>query len=93
MLMFNVSVAVKLKSDVMDPQGQAILQAAQHLGFTDFADLRAGRYFELVVDAEGEAEARQRAGELCSKLLANPVIETWEIIAVVPAARSEGAPR
>ncbi len=77
--MIIVSVVVKLKPDVMDPQGQAILQAGQQLGFVSIKDLRAGRYFELTFDSDDKESVLAQAHEICDKLLANPVIETYTV--------------
>ncbi len=77
--MFRAQIIVKLKPDVMDPQGQAILGAALHLGLAEAKRIRAGRHFEVILEASDETTARTKLRELCEKLLANPVIETYEI--------------
>jgi phosphoribosylformylglycinamidine synthase len=88
--MFRARIIVKLKPDVMDPQGQAILEAASHLGFTSISDLRVGRYFEMLVDQSRADEASSMVAELCDKLLANPVIETYEFQLEQVADRKSG---
>jgi phosphoribosylformylglycinamidine synthase len=72
----------------MDPQGQAILEAAQHLGLQEAKSIRTGRYFEVVLEAPDDGTARSKLSELCEKLLANPVIETYEI-ALAPLGSRE----
>jgi phosphoribosylformylglycinamidine synthase len=77
--MFQGHVIVTLKKDVMDPQGKAILEAAHHLNLPEVKELRAGRYFSVVIDVENEQVAREKLDALCRSLLANPVIETYRI--------------
>ena len=73
-------VLVTLKREVLDPQGKAIRHAAVQLGHASVADVRQGKLFEIELDADGEAEARRLLEELAQKLLANPVIEDYEIL-------------
>ncbi len=72
-------VTVMLKDGVLDPQGHAIGQALQHLGFSEVGDVRAGKVIELEL-GEGEPEAlRMRATEMARRLLANTVIENFAV--------------
>ena len=66
-------VFVTLKPGVLDPQGKAVERALPALGFEGIEQVRVGRMVEL------EAEDTERLGELCEKLLANPLIEDYEI--------------
>ena len=75
-------VLVTLKPEVLDPQGKAIRNAAEQLGHAAVKDVRQGKLFEIELDAADEAEARSLLGELAGKLLANPVIEDYEILDV-----------
>ncbi len=75
-------VHVTLKPDVLDPQGKAIRTASAQLGYAAVRSVRQGKLFELELDAADEAGARKLLGELCEKLLANPVIEDYEIVRV-----------
>jgi len=75
-------VHVTLKSGVLDPQGKAIVHAAASLGYDAVEDVRQGKLFEVTLRAGDEAEGRRLLGELCEKLLANPVIEDFEIVKV-----------
>ena len=70
-------VHVVLKPVVNDPQGQAIQGGLRSLGFAEIRRVRAGKYFEILIDAETAEAAAQRATEMCQKLLANPVIEDY----------------
>ena len=81
-------VHVTLKADVLDPQGKAIQHACQSLGYDAVKSVRQGKLFEVELDAASEDAARRLLDELSDKLLANPVIEDYEIIRVTgPAAR------
>ena len=69
-------IFVTLKSGVLDPQGRAIHHALEGLGFSGVNDVRAGRVIELEHD---EAVTRADMEAMCQKLLANTVIENFEI--------------
>ncbi|MCP5082287.1 MAG: phosphoribosylformylglycinamidine synthase subunit PurS [Alphaproteobacteria bacterium] len=72
-------VKVTLKNGVLDPQGKAIEHALDSLGFDGVSGVRQGRYFELDVDAGDKAAAETSVTAMCDKLLANTVIENYEI--------------
>ncbi len=75
-------IHVTLKSDVLDPQGKAIQNASAALGYDAVKSVRQGKLFEVGLEAADEASARKLLAELCTKLLANPVIEDYEIVRV-----------
>jgi phosphoribosylformylglycinamidine synthase len=69
-------VLIRPKEGILDPQGQTVERALPALGFEGVKDVRVGRMVELdVPDAT-------RIGEMCEKLLANPLIEDYEILVV-----------
>lgn len=72
-------VAVRLRPDVLDPQGKAIGQALGTLGFSGVNNVRQGKLIELEVDASDAATAKEQVKAMCDRLLANPVIEDYEI--------------
>lgn len=72
-------VHVLLKPVVNDPQGQAIQGGLKSLGFDSVQRVRAGKYFEIQVEAGDAAEAERQAEDMCRKLLANPVIEDYRV--------------
>jgi phosphoribosylformylglycinamidine synthase PurS subunit len=72
-------VHVYLKPGVLDPQGQAVATSLNHLGFEEVSAARQGKYIELDLDTADAEEAQKRVAEMCDKLLANPVIETYDI--------------
>ena len=75
-------VHVTLKPDVLDPQGKAIAHACTSLGYDAIAEVRQGKLFEVSLDAPDAERARALLTEICEKLLANPVIEDFEIVRI-----------
>jgi phosphoribosylformylglycinamidine synthase len=86
MAIFEALVEVQLRPGISDPQGATIEKALPALGFAGVSGVRAGKAFRLQVEATDESAARRTVRELCSRLLANPVIEdtTVSIIAKGP---------
>ena len=76
----KVKVVVTLKSGVLDPQGKAIQQTLNGMGFANVKDVRQGKYFDIDIDESDEQKAKQSAEEICKKLLANQVIEDFKVI-------------
>ena len=76
----KVKVIVTLKSGVLDPQGKAIQQTLNGMGFANIKDVRQGKYFDIDIDENNEQKAKLSAEEICKKLLANQVIEDFKII-------------
>jgi phosphoribosylformylglycinamidine synthase PurS subunit len=73
-------VFVTLKSTVLDPQGQTVRAALNGLGHTSIADVRQGKYFEIVLSGGLTREAAQREVEtVAHDVLANPVIEEYRV--------------
>jgi phosphoribosylformylglycinamidine synthase subunit PurS len=75
----TANIRVFLKDGVLDPQGVTIGRALQDLGFGKVLQVSTGKMFKLELDAETEAEAKKIAGDAASKLLANPIIERFEV--------------
>jgi phosphoribosylformylglycinamidine synthase subunit PurS len=73
----RVKIFVSLKQGVLDPQGKAIERSLHTLGYDEVSEVRAAKYFELELAATSRAAAEVRIGEICDKLLANPVIEDY----------------
>ena len=72
-------VHIRLKPGVLDPQGKAIGNALQGLGFDGVGEVRQGKLIELDLAETDPAMARARVEEMCRQLLANPVIENYAI--------------
>jgi phosphoribosylformylglycinamidine synthase subunit PurS len=70
----KVRVLIRPKQGILDPQGQAVEDALHALGFGEVSEVSVGRLIEL--DVEDPA----RVGEMCERLLANPLIEDYEIV-------------
>lgn len=75
-------VTVTLKKGVLDPQGKAIEGALGALGFAGLEGVRQGKIFDIELAGEDAQAARAKLEEMCEKLLANTVIETYHIEAV-----------
>jgi len=78
-MMWLAKVHVTLKPVVLDPQGQAIQGGLRTLGFDTVQGVRAGKYLEIKLDAPDRGEAERLVTEMCTKLLANPVIEEYRL--------------
>ena len=76
----KISIIVTLKKEVLDPQGKVIQQTLNNMGFKGVSNIRQGKYFELDLNENNFQKAKSRADELCKKLLANLVIENYQII-------------
>ena len=75
----QISVNSSRKHGVLDPQGRAIGRSLTDLGLDEVSDVRVGKRILLDVDESDEARARQRVARMCETLLANTVIEDYEI--------------
>jgi phosphoribosylformylglycinamidine synthase subunit PurS len=72
-------ITITLKNGVLDPQGKAIEGALHALGFAGVANVRQGKLIELDMPAGDDAAARRQLRDMCEKLLANTVIENYNI--------------
>ena len=75
----TAKVYVTLKRAVLDPQGKAIARSLHHMGFSEVADVRIGKFVELKLESQSAETARARLEEMCRKLIANTVIEDYRI--------------
>jgi phosphoribosylformylglycinamidine synthase subunit PurS len=74
----RATVLVRPKDGILDPQGQAVESSLRQLGFP-VGEARIGRVVDLDVQASDPAEARAEVERMCEQLLANPLIESYEI--------------
>jgi phosphoribosylformylglycinamidine synthase len=74
----RATVLVRPKNGILDPQGEAVLGALRHLEFA-VGDVRIGRVVDIELDTEDADAARDQVGRMCEQLLANPLIESFEI--------------
>jgi phosphoribosylformylglycinamidine synthase PurS subunit len=75
----KAKIKVTLKKGVLDPQGKAIEGALGHLGFSGVEQVRQGKYFEIELGETDPARARDQVKAMCDRLIANTVIENYEI--------------
>ena len=76
----KIKVIVTLKNGVLDPQGKAIQQTLNGMGFESVKEVRQGKYFDIEINETNEVKAKSKVEEMCKKLLANLVIEDFKII-------------
>jgi phosphoribosylformylglycinamidine synthase subunit PurS len=74
----KATVLVRPKQGILDPQGQAVESSLRQLGFS-VADARVGRVIDFEVEADSPAAARAEVERMCERLLANSLIESYEI--------------
>jgi phosphoribosylformylglycinamidine synthase len=74
----KATVLVRPKEGILDPQGEAVQGSLRKLGFA-VDSVRVGRVIDVELDADDEAEARAQVERMCSELLANPLIESFQI--------------
>jgi phosphoribosylformylglycinamidine synthase subunit PurS len=74
----RATVLVRPKAGILDPQGEAVESSLRQLGFP-VGEARVGRVIDLDVDAATADEARREIERMCERLLANPLIESYEI--------------
>lgn len=74
---WQARVEVTLKPVVLDPQGDAVLNGLHQLGFSDVSRVRVGKYLQLTLAAASSADAEALVRQMCDRLLANPVIESY----------------
>jgi phosphoribosylformylglycinamidine synthase subunit PurS len=76
---FSVQVKVMPLKDLLDPQGKAVMGGLNNLGLAGVQDVRVGKHITLQVDAKSQEEALAIAETAAKKLLANPVMEYFEL--------------
>jgi phosphoribosylformylglycinamidine synthase subunit PurS len=76
---YEAHVEVTHLPGILDPQGATIERALPALGYENVSEVRVGKSIRLVLDADDAAGARAQVEEMCKRLLANPVIEAYDI--------------
>jgi phosphoribosylformylglycinamidine synthase PurS subunit len=74
----KVTVTVRPRAGILDPQGEALRRSLAGLGY-DVSEVRAGKVFDLELEAADEAEARRIADEISERVLSNPLIEEYQV--------------
>jgi phosphoribosylformylglycinamidine synthase PurS subunit len=72
----KAKVYIRLKEGVLDVQGQVVLRALRNLGFEEVENVRIGKLIEMEINNPSE----ERIKEMCERMLANPVVEDYEIV-------------
>ena len=78
-MLFQVQIKVMPLKDLLDPQGKAVLGSLHNLGMNGVQDVRVGKHITLQIEAENEAAAKTFAEDASKKLLANAVMEYFEV--------------
>lgn len=74
---YHARIYVTLRSSVLDPAGTAVQSGLKQMGYTGVKGVRIGKYVEMNLTAEDEADAKTQLDQMCDRLLANPVIENY----------------
>lgn len=77
--MYKANVNITLRKSILDPKGKAAHHALHNLGLKNVDGVRIGKFIELDIDAGSEQEAHEIADKACTQLLANEVMEDFEI--------------
>lgn len=77
--MARAKVRVTLKEGILDPQGKTVLRALKSLGYEEVEGLRIGKYMELELSGDDRKRLEERLEEMCERLLANPIIEDYQL--------------
>jgi phosphoribosylformylglycinamidine synthase PurS subunit len=83
MSQFKVALHIVPRRGLLDPQGKAVADALQTLGFKSVKDVQVGRHVIVELSASDKAAAEKEARAMCEKLLANPVTEDFEVAGVI----------
>jgi len=75
----KVRIHISLKNGVLDPQGKAIENSLTNLGFDKVKNVRQGKFIELDITEDDPLQAHKQATDMCEKLLANTVIENYQV--------------
>lgn len=76
---FTAMITVTLRSGILDVQGKTVEHALHTMGYTSVGHVRMGKHVTFTVEAETEGHARSIAQESCEKLIANPIMEDFDI--------------
>ena len=83
-MIYNIQIKVMPLKNLLDPQGKAVLSGLSNLGLSSIQDVRVGKHITLQIEADSETAAKSVAEEASKKLLANAVMEYFEIETLNP---------
>lgn len=75
---FKAEINIMPLKELLDPKGKAVAGSMKNLHLEMIKDVRIGKHIQLMIDASNEDDARKAADEACKKLLANPIMESYE---------------
>jgi phosphoribosylformylglycinamidine synthase subunit PurS len=75
----KVTVTIDRRPEIADPEGTTVKRALHDLGFTEASQVRMDRVIHLEVDGDDPAEVKTRVEDMCRQLLANPVLEDFQV--------------
>ncbi len=75
--MLKAIVTVMLKKGIFDPQGRAVQNGLESIGFDDVKGVRVGKQIEISLESSDKAAAEKSVHDMCDKMLANPVVESY----------------
>lgn len=78
-MVYKAKVTITLRKSILDAQGSAIEKATHKVGYNNVSNIRVGKIIELNVEAKDKAEAKEIAGRLSNELLANTVMEDFNV--------------
>ena len=76
---FRAEIDVMPLKELLDPQGNAVSSSMKNLGLPEIGNVRIGKHISLEVDADNEATAKQKVEKACKDLLANQIMESFEV--------------
>ena len=76
-MVFTAEINVMPRPELLDPQGKAVANNMKHIHISGVDNVRIGKHITLEINAENEAKARDAVKEMCSKLLSNPIMESF----------------
>lgn len=79
MINYSAKIKIMLKKGILDVQGKTVENALNSMEFSNIHNVRIGKFVELTVSAQNKAEAQSIVEQACAKLIANPIIEDYEI--------------
>lgn len=74
---FTAEIDIMPHTELLDPQGKAVMLGLEHLGLEQVADVRIGKHITLALEADTEAAAQEKIETACKKLLANLIMEAY----------------
>jgi phosphoribosylformylglycinamidine synthase len=75
---FTAHIDIMPHKNLLDPQGKAVTMSMKNLNLAEIENVRIGKHVTLEIEAADEDTAKQKVNEACSKLLANPIMESYE---------------